>query len=119
MDLEKIKSAEKFTARCPKIDKIRISVYLVYRGNFNDERLIESCELSVEELKGKPLSWLDLYLGKKQGNRIKIAFAQVSGRNLYFLEDNGEEIKAIKRGEFETCYTDDYDERYIISTKIW
>ena len=106
MELEKIKSADKFTARCAKIDKIRISVYLVYRGNFNDERLIESCELSVEELKGKPLSWLDLYLGKKQGNRIKIAFAQVSGKNLYFLEDNGEEIKAIKRGEFDTCYTD-------------
>ncbi len=119
MDLENIKDAKAFTARCPKMDKIRISVYLVYRGSFNDERLIESREFSVEELKNKPLLWIDLYLGRKADNRIKIAFARLSGRSLYYLLDNGEDVTAAKMGEYGSCFAEDYDERYIISSKIW
>lgn len=119
MDLEKIKDADRFTVRCPKMEKIRISVYLVYRGSFNDERLIESREFSVEELKNAPLLWIDLYLGRKADNRKKIAFARLSGRSLYFLLDNGEDVTAAKMGEFGSCYTEDYDERYIIASKIW
>ena len=114
-----IKKLEKFTAENPQMQTIHMSVYLVYRGNFNDERLIESKELSVEELMGKPLVWLDVYLGRKKDNALKLAFAYLKERNLYFLENNGGKTKVVKKTGFSYIYSDDYDEKYIISTHIW
>lgn len=114
-----IKNFDKFTVKAPKIQTIHVSVYLVYRGNFNDERLIESTEFSVEELQDKPLVWFDLYLGKKADNRIKLAFAYLEGRDLYFLEDDTKEVKVVQKTGFTHYYTDDYNEGYVISTHIW
>lgn len=96
-----------------------MSVYLVYRGNFNDERLIESQEFSVEELIGKPLVWLDAYLGQKKDNAVKFAFVYLEDRDLYFLENDGKNTKLVKKTVFSYYYSDDYDENYIISTHIW
>ncbi len=98
---------------------IHLSVYLVYRGNFNDERLIASKELSVAELEGKPLVWFDAYLDKKSGNVKKLAFVYLKNRDLYFLENDETGIKLVKKTGFSHYYSDDYDEKYIISTHIW
>ena len=119
MTKKQILNLTTFTAENPKMQTIRMSVNLVYRGNFNDERLIASEEFHVQELIGKPLVWFDLYLEKKQNNSIKIAFAYLNNRNLYFLENDGKEIKVVKKETFSHYYSDDYDEKYIISTQIW
>ncbi len=114
-----IKKLDKFTVENPQMQTLHMSVYLVYRGNFNDERLIETKELSVEELNGKPLVWLDVYLGRKKDNALKLAFIYLKDRNLYFLENEGKTTKLIKKTGFTHIYSDDYDEGYIISTHIW
>ena len=119
MKNSEIKKLDKFTVENPLFKTIHVSVYLVYRGNFNDERLIESKELSVEELVGKPLLWLDAYLGCKKDNAVKIAFVYLKNRDLYFLENDGKNVKLIKKTGFTHIYSDDYDEKYIISTHIW
>ena len=114
-----IKKLDKFTVENPQMQTLHVSVYLVYRGNFNDERLIESKELSVEELAGKSLVWLDAYLGCKKDNAMRFAFVYLKERNLYLLENNGNKIKLSKKTGFSYIYSDDYDEKYIISTHIW
>ncbi len=119
MKNSEIKKLDKFTVENPQMKRIRLSVYLVYRGNFNDERLIESKELSVEELTGKPLLWLDVYLGKHNASLVKLAFVYLKNRDLYFLQDDGKNVKLIKKTGFSYIYSDDYDENYIISTHIW
>lgn len=119
MKNSEIKKLDKFMAKNPQLNTIHVSVYLVYRGDFNDERLIESKELSVAELIEKPLVWLDAYLGRKKDNAIKIAFVYLENHDLYFLEKDGKTAKLIKKTGFSHVYSDDYDESYILSTHIW
>ena len=119
MKNSEIKKLDKFTVENPQLQTIHVSVYLVYRGNFNDERLIESKELSAQALNGQPLMWLDAYLGRKKDNALKLAFVYLNDRNLYFLESDGNKTKLVKKAGFSHIYSDDYDERYIISTHIW
>lgn len=119
MKLNEIKKLEVFTMENPERASVNISVNLVYRGNFNDERLIDSKKFVFADMVGKPLEWFDLYLGKFEQNTVKLAFAYVNKKNIYFLMDDGGKIKAIKKHEFSHYFSDDYDEKYIISTQIW
>ena len=114
-----ILKTEKFFIQNPKIQTIRISVLLVYRGNFNDERLIASREFSLTDLQDNPLIWMDLFLGKNPQNKTQIAFAGVIGSTLYILSKDGETTTVLKRKDFSYTFTDDYDEKYIISAQIW
>ncbi len=108
-----------FTAENPQVEKIHVSVYAVYRGNFNDERLIASKEFTLGELLGKPFVWFDLYLGQKKDNEKELAFVYANKRDLYFFEKDGGKVKLVKKNGFTHYYSDDYDEKYIISTQIW
>lgn len=119
MKNSEIRQLDQFTVKNPQIQTIHLSTYLVYRGNFNDERLIEAKELAVDELVGKPLVWLDAYLGCKKDNAVKIAFLYLKNRDLYFLENDGKATKLVKTTGFSHIYSDDYNESYIISTHIW
>ena len=119
MDKRRIAKLDKFVAENPGIQKIHVNVSIVYRANFNDDRLIESREFSVEELKDKPLEWFDLYLGRKKDNKIKLAFVYLKDRTFYLLEAVEGETKLVKREGFSVIYTDDYDENHIIATEIW
>lgn len=119
MKISEIKKLEVLTLENPERAYVNLSVNLVYRGNFNDERLIESKKIVFAEFENKPLVWLDVYLGNKKDNKVKIAFVYVNKKKIYFLEDDGERIKVVKKSEFSHYYSDDYDEKYIISTEIW
>ena len=101
------------------IKSINVLVSLVNRGCFNDERLIESLNLDVDDLKNKKLTWFDLYLGKKSDNKIKLAPVYLEKNELYFLEDNNGLISVVKKNSFSMCYSDDFDDSYIISTEIY
>ncbi len=119
MKVNEIKKLDKFTVNNPAKNKINVSVLLVYRGSFNDERLVASKEFDVDALKDKPLTFFDLYLGIKKDNTVKIAFAYMENYDLYFFEDDGEKRKVIKKTGVSYCRTDDYDEKYIITVNIW
>lgn len=119
MKISEVKKQTTFLVKDTPFEKIKISVYLVSRRSFNDERLIDSQTFSVAELENKPIAFHDVYLGKKAGNKTKIAFACIEGKTLYFLEDNGEKVTVKKRTDFPYIYTDDYNEGYLISAHIW
>ena len=76
-------------------------------------------DISIDDLKDKELVWYDLYLGKKNDNKVKIAPAYLEGNELYLLQDDDGEISVVKKNGFVMYYSDDYDEKYIISTQIY
>lgn len=117
--IESLKNIDEFKVVNSKVSYIHVSVYLVYRGNFNDERLVETLDISIDDLKDKELVWYDLYLGKKNDNTVKIAPAYLEGNELYLLQDDDGEISVVKKNGFVMYYSDDYDEKYIISTQIY
>ena len=117
--IESLKNLDEFKVVNSKVSYIHVSVYLVYRGNFNDERLVETLDISIYDLKDKELVWYDLYLGKKNDNKVKIAPAYLEGNELYLLQDDDGEISVVKKNGFVMYYSDDYDEKYIISTQIY
>ena len=119
MKLNDIKKLDRCAVENFKSEKINISVFLVYRGNFNDERLVESRSIPISEIADKPLVWLDAYLGVKADSRKRIALAYLKKQSIYLLEDSGGEITAVKKELFSCAYTDDYDEKYIIATHIY
>ena len=117
--MESLKNINEFKIVNSRASYIRVSVYLVYRGNFNDERLVETLDISIDDLKDKELVWYDLYLGKKRDNKVKISPAYLEGNELYLLQDDDGEISVVKKNGFVMYYSDDYDEKYIISTQIY
>ena len=119
MKISEVKKQTTFLVKDTPFERIRISVYVVSRRSFNDERLIESQEIPLVELQDKPIAFHDVYLGKKAGNKTKIAFVCIEGKTLYFLEDNGEKVTVKKRTDFPYTYTDDYNEGYLIAAHIW
>ena len=119
MLIESMKDFDRFRVVNSNVGNIHFSVYMVYRGNFNDERLIESLDINVDSLKDKELTWYDLYLNKKDDNNIKIAPVYLEGNELYFLEDNNGKISVVKENGFSIYYSDDYDDKYLISTQIY
>ena len=119
MLIESMKDFDRFRVVNSNVGNIHFSVYMVYRGNFNDERLIESLDINVDSLKDKELTWYDLYLNKKDDNNIKIAPVYLEGNELYFLENNNGKISVVKKNGFSKYYSDDYDDKYLISTQIY
>ena len=119
MNQSEIEKLEVFTVNESRKRDINVSVFHVYRGNFNDERLIESKTFKISELEGKPLEWFDIYLGRKTDNKIKIAFVSLDENVLYFWEDDGTRRELRKRDSFTYIYSDDYDESHLIAAHIW
>ena len=109
---------ERCTVGDTPIKYIEISVFMVARGNFNDERLIETRWLCLEKIKDKPFEWVDLYLGKKTASTKKIAIAYVQGAEVYFLESDADGVRAVKKNEYTHYYSDDHDDGFIISAHI-
>ena len=116
--INSLKFQEKFTSINTKQKFINFSVYLVYRGNFNDEMLIADYVFDIASMNGNNLKWIDLYLGKLPNNDIKIAPVFLDGNDLYLLEEQSSNVKVVKKQAFTMYYSDDYDEKYIISTHI-
>ncbi len=119
MTKEELLAQGKFLVNDPMPKAFHISVNLVYRGNFNDERLIASRSIEVEELVGKPLMWFDPYLDMLGGSTLKIAFAYLDEATLYILVDDGNDIKLVEKECYLHSFSDDYDNSYIIASSIW
>ena len=117
--IDSMKNFDLFKVVNSNIGTIHLSVYLVYRGNFNDERLIESLDINVDSLKDKELTWYDLYLNNKSDNNIRIAPVYLENNELYCLENNNGKISVVKIDGFIKYFSDDYDDKYIISTQIY
>ena len=110
MLIESIKNFDTFKVVNSNVGIIRLSVYLVYKCNFNDDRLIESLYINVDTLKDKELTWYDLYLNRKKDNNVKIAPVYLERNELYFLENNNGKISVVKKNGFAKYYCENYDD---------
>ena len=110
MLIESMKNFDTFKVVNSNVGIIRLSVYLVYKCNFNDDRLIESLDINVDTLKDKELTWFDLYLNRKKDNNIKIAPVYLERNELYFLENNNGKISVVKKNDFAKYYCENYDD---------
>lgn len=119
MTKEELLARGNFEVKDPWCQKLNISVNLVYRGNFNDERLIATKKLELSELIGQPFVWFDPYLDMKKGSTLKIALAYLEEATLYILVDDGEDISLVEKECYLHSFTDDYDSSYIIASSIW
>ena len=119
MLIESMKNFDRFKVVNSNVGIIHFSVYLVYKCNFNDDRLIESLDINVDSLKDKELTWYDLYLNKKKDNNIKIAAVYLERNELYFLENNNGKISVVKKNGFAKYYCENYDDELLISTRIY
>lgn len=108
------------TVTTERYTKIHISVFLVQRCNFNDERLIESKVISVSDIKDKPLLWLDPYLGKFDTGKVKIAITGISDDKFTLLERRGTEAaERTSESIFKSVIiSDDYDSSLLIASHI-
>ena len=119
MLIESIKNFDTFKVVNSNVGIIRLSVYLVYKWNFNDDRIIESLDINIDTLKDKELTWYDLYLNRKKDNNVKIAPVYLERNELYFLENNNGKISVVKKNGFAKYYCENYDETLLISTRIY
>jgi hypothetical protein len=119
MTQKQIQKLERFTVEKTDLRTITVNVGIVYRGNFNDQRQLESRTFSVAELADHPLLWFDPYLGKNPKRTLEIAFVYLKGRTLYFLEKDGDNVVLRKREGYTYYYTDEYDEGHFLSCEIF
>ena len=118
MKKREILSFDIFKAVSPRKTSVTVSVSLVYRGSFNDERMIASKTFSLNELCDKPILYFDLYLGKNKGGTKEIAIAAIEGFDVYLIEKVGGRRRVLRVNALSAPFTDDYDDKYIISAQI-
>lgn len=114
---EEILKTGKFTLENSLYTYINMGVWVVMKCNFNDEMLVKSLYLNVNDLKDKPLVWHDLYLGRNGEVSKKIAFLSLSGRELSFIVDYGEKKEFFVMNGYDFL-VDDNGETTLTTTKI-
>ena len=120
MTSEEILALDRFESVSKKKRRVSVSVFIVMRCNFNDQMMIEDLVFDFEENSGKPLQWIDPYLGRNPKNTARIAFAYADDSKLYFIEKDGDQRKLLSKEHTSTYYyTDDRDKTTIIATHIW
>ena len=104
----------------PAYPYLNISVYIVQKCNFNDEFLLEHMQIPLADLEGKPIAFFDPYMGRYKDSAVKIAVAMAKGKRLWLIEDKGGTLSSFELDSFgsDTRYTEDYDERTLISVHI-
>lgn len=111
--IESLKHSDKFRVVDSDVDSINISVFKVSKDGNNEDRLVDTINVKVEDIKDGTLNWIGLYSG------VKLAPVYLEGDELYFLEDDGNDIKVVKKSGFAMTYSEHYDDEFNIATKIY
>lgn len=114
---KRLKNRNKFQLKASRYQYIQMSVWVVMKCNFNDERLIESRYFNVKDLIDKSIIWHDLYLGKSKDIVKKIAFSSLKGNKLSVFLIDGDDKKGYKLNSYD-FFVDDNDEKTLITCKI-
>ncbi len=63
------------------------SLFEVASSCFNDERLLQSVNFPIEELRDQPLQFFDPFMGRPVKKPMTVAIAAYTGRQLYLIID--------------------------------
>lgn len=98
---------------------IAISIYKVYRGNFNDSYLLESYKINLNTM-NNIINWFDPFMGFSKIKNIETAIVYCNDTEIIILEKNNENIKEFKKEILmEHIICEDYDESYMLASHIW
>ena len=111
--IESLKYSDRFIVVDSDFESIYVSVFKVARDGNNEDGLVDTINVRVEDIDGRGLNWFTLYSG------IKLAPVYLEGDELYLLENDGNDIRVVKKNGFAITYSEDYDDEYMIATKIY
>ena len=110
--VESLKGYDRFKVVNSEVECINVSIFKVNKYDKSEDRLVDTIHIRVRELEGRTLNWFKLYSG------VKLAPVYLEGDELYFLEDDGVDLKVIKKNGFAITYSDVIDDS-VIATKIY
>ena len=93
---------------------IKISVSLVYRGNFNDARLVGTKTFDIDKLLNDIPNFVDVFLGELNEPYL-VGFIGLINDVLYMASVYGDTFKTEL---YTKTFTADYDDKYIISSEV-
>lgn len=93
---------------------IKISVSLVYRGNFNDARLVGTKTFDIDKLLNNTPNFVDVFLGELNEPYL-VGFIGLINDVLYMASVYGDTFKTEL---YTKTFTADYDDKYIISSEV-
>lgn len=93
---------------------IKISVSLVYRGNFNDARLVGTKTFDIDKLLNDIPNFVDVFLGELN-EPYWVGFIGLINDVLYMVSVYGDTFKTEL---YTKTFTADYDDKYIISSEV-
>ncbi len=93
---------------------IKISVSLVYRGNFNDARLVGTKTFDIDKLLNNTPNFVDVFLGELKEPYL-VGFIGLINDVLYMASVYGDTFKTEL---YTKTFTADYDDKYIISSEV-
>ncbi len=112
-----LRNRKNFQLKNSRYKFIKMSVYVVMKCNFNDEMLVDSLCVNVEDLIDKPLVWHDLYLSKCKSISKKIAFSSLKENMLTAIIIDGDSTKEYNFNSYD-FFVDDKDYKTLITCKI-
>ena len=93
---------------------IKVSVSLVYRGNFNDARLVGTKTFDIDKLLNDIPNFVDVFLGELN-EPYWVGFIGLINDVLYMVSVYGDTFKTEL---YTKTFTADYDDKYIISSEV-
>lgn len=93
---------------------IKISVSLVYRGNFNDARLVGTKTFDIDKLLNNTPNFVDVFLGELNEPYL-VGLIGLINDVLYMASVYGDTFKTEL---YTKTFTADYDDKYIISSEV-
>lgn len=93
---------------------IKVSVSLVYRGNFNDARLVGTKTFDIDKLLNNTPNFVDVFLGELN-EPYWVGFIGLINDVLYMVSVYGDTFKTEL---YTKTFTADYDDKYIISSEV-
>lgn len=93
---------------------IKISVSLVYRGNFNDARLVGTKTFDIDKLLNNTPNFVDVFLGELNEPYL-VGFIGLINDVLYMASVYGDTFKTEL---YTKTFTADYDDKYFISSEV-
>ena len=101
-----------------KVKTLHISVFSVMKACFNDEMLLDSLDIKIEDIKGKELFWFDPFLKRGRGS-VTVALSEIDSDSFTLLINEGGKIKCEKHELYMTHYiTEEYDKSSFIASHI-
>ena len=102
-----------------KFKTLKISVWLVNKGNFNDERLIANKAIPLSELKDKEPVIFNPFLDKFSKMDIKVSLVKVTDELFTYYEVLNNKLTVREFGPLETYYiTDSYNDSSFLVSKV-